>query len=263
MPPNVDCSSQIFSSFTPKTNVDELPDENIIAALALTPTLVVLLYDRSSLVLCALDMQACRFEKLDTVNTFTKHEAAKLIERLVPIKRRIADTSQFYENAFAIFCDFIAYDPSRDGQQFSVFTVRDGRFVAICGPQELEHEMSAPTCIDDGQTLLGFAENKDGFCYECLLDAESGKQLPLKVDSSGQPIESGLYRLRWVGDMEQIQRTMEVDELFSGDPEFGWEIASALLNLWILLGKKLNRLASAYTSSIQRHLRVAFEPHMK
>ena len=90
---------------------------------------------------------------------------------------------------------------------FGVFTVRDGRIVAICEPRILEHTMGAPTSIGDGQTLLGFVKTNDGSRYKCLLDVESGEQRLLKFDSLGRPVESGSLDLTWVRDVGQIQRT--------------------------------------------------------
>ena len=142
----------------------------------------MLLFRDSSLVLLTLDLQTCRFEKLDTVNTFTEHGAIKLHEFLVPIKRRIDDISQCYDNAFAIFTDVNDSWRGPRLQLFGVFTVRDGRFVAICEPRVLEHRMSEPMSLDDGQTLLGFVENENGLRYDCLLDVDSGKQRPLQAD---------------------------------------------------------------------------------
>ena len=167
----------------------------------------MLLFRDSSLVLLTLDMQTFRFEKLETLNTFThhrtKHKSVCEYAFLVPLKRRIADTSRCYDYAFAIFAEFY---PSRVSQLFGVFTVRNGRFVVICEPRELEHLISEPTSIDDGQTLLGGVQNETGLSYECLLDVESGKQRPLKVDSSGRPVKSDLYRLTRVKSSEQIER---------------------------------------------------------
>ena len=149
-----------------------------------------------------LDLQTCRFEKLDTVNTFIKHGAIKFHEFLVPIKRRIDDISQCYDNAFAIFTDVNDSWRGPRLQLFGVFTVRDGRYVASGEPCVLEHCMSEPMSLDDGQTLLGFVENENGLRYDSLLDLDSGKQRLLQADSSGRPLKSDLYTSIWVRSSE-------------------------------------------------------------
>ena len=141
-------------------------------------------------------------EKLDTVDIFnqhrTKHRAVCTYEYFVPLKRRIAGTSQCYDNAFAIFIGFICSESHPLRQLYVVFTVRDDHLVAAGEPRILEHRMSEPTSIDDGQTLLGGAKSETGRSYVCLLDVDSGEQRPLKVDSSGRPVKSDLYTSRWV-----------------------------------------------------------------
>ena len=95
-----------------------------------------------------------------------------------------------------------------------MFIVRDGRLAAICEPRELEHCMSVPTCIDDGQTLLGGAQSQFGHCYLCLLDVERGEQRSLIVDSLGRLVENAKTNFNWVRSSEQLERAMFDGRIF-------------------------------------------------
>ena len=181
----------------------------------------MLLCDDLSLVLLVLDLQTCRYEKLDTVFTFTQHGAFCTYEFLVPLKRRIADTPQCYDNAFAILIEFCFSGSRRSRQLYVVFTVRDDHLVAAGEPRVLEHRMNMPTSVGDGQTLLGFVKNEDDLRYECLLDVESGKLRPLQVDSSGRPVESDLYRLIWVNGQRENADGEGCRFVFRRNPQLG------------------------------------------
>ena len=143
----------------------------------------MLLFEDSSLVLLALDFQMCQFERLDALKTFVKTllspTATDLAASLVPLKLRIAGASELHDKALGVFIDFKTADSDRTRQQFGVFTVRDGRFVASCEPRVLDHRMIAPTSIDDGQTLFGVVKCDNGRRFAFLLDAQSGEQRAL------------------------------------------------------------------------------------
>ena len=142
----------------------------------------------SKLVLLALDIQTRRFEKLHTLDTFTKLGAACSYWFLVPLKRRTAEPFGSYEKAFASFAGFVAPGSSRVRQSFCVFIVRDGRLVATGEPRVLEHCMRVPRSIDDdGQTLLGGAQSETGHCYACLLDVKVASNVRSESTAQADP----------------------------------------------------------------------------
>ena len=184
----------IFSLFTPLTAEDSLPHHfNMQRAHGFSPTLAVLVLESCEcvrLVLVALHMQVCRFEKLDTLE-FGADASIRRRQNvsLVPLQRRCEIVGEHFDNALAIFslCD----DSDKDNwiQMFAIYIVRDGRLVAACKPRILDHIMWEPASIDEGRTLLGTAYNIAAR-YDILIDTRTGVQRAHKLDIDGQLVIS-------------------------------------------------------------------------